>query len=144
MMRTTLRWILEEIYANVVAAGYEDLGRSQVWMFRYPSADGLRPSELADLLQITKQSVNDLLGEMESRGYLTREAHPTDGRARVIRLTAKGRRLEKTIYESAGACHEAIGDLLGPRRFSAFQDALQEVVEHISAGGLRAEGTVPR
>ena len=45
---------------------------------------------LAEEVGITKQSVNDLLGHLEGRGYLVRVPEPVDGRARVIRLTAKG------------------------------------------------------
>ena len=132
MMRTIHRWILEQVYAGVVAAGYEDLGRAHVGMFRYPTPDGLRPSEVADQLQITKQSVNDLLHDMEAGGYLVRAPHPTDGRARVIRLTAKGRRLEQTVYDAAGSCQEAIAELLGPRRFGELRAALEDVVAHIA------------
>jgi len=44
---------------------------------------------LADQLQITKQSVNDLLRHLEQHGYITRQHDPTDGRARIVRLTPK-------------------------------------------------------
>jgi DNA-binding MarR family transcriptional regulator len=132
MMRIAHQWVLAQVYARVVAAGYEDLGRSHVAMFRYPTPDGLRPSELADQLQITKQSVNDLLGEMEERGYLVRVDDPTDGRARVIRLTAKGRQLEKTVYDGAQSAELAIAELLGPRHFTQLRDALETVASYIS------------
>ena len=72
-----------------------------VW--RYPGLDGLRPSQLADQRGITKHSVNDLLGHLERHGYLVRETGSADGRARVIRLTSKGRGLQQTIYSEAGA-----------------------------------------
>ena len=49
-------------------------------------------AKLADQVGITKQSVNDLLGHLEGHGYLVRVPDPADGRARVIRLTAKGQR----------------------------------------------------
>ena len=59
---------------------------------------------LADQLQITKQSVNDLLRHLEQHGYITRQHDPTDGRARIVRLTAKGRRLDTTVgYEARSA-----------------------------------------
>ena len=70
---------------------------------------------LADQRGITKQSVNDLLGHLERHGYLVREPDSADGRARVIRLTSKGRRLEQTIYAQAGAAQLGIAEILGPR-----------------------------
>jgi DNA-binding MarR family transcriptional regulator len=134
MMRVAHQRILEQVYAGVVVAGFEDIGRAHVAMFRYPTPEGRRPSEIADKLQITKQSVNDLLGDMEARGYLVRVPDPTDGRARVIRLTAKGRQLEKTVYHGAQAAELAIAELLGHRRFAQLRHSLEEVVSHISEG----------
>jgi DNA-binding MarR family transcriptional regulator len=136
MMRTTVRWILDHVYDHVVAAGFDDLGRAHVRVFRYPSAEGLRPSELADRLEVTKQSVNDLLHDLEERGYLTREPDPSDGRARVVRLTKKGHALEDATYAGAASAQQAIADVLGPRRFPQFRDALAEVSSRIAAGEL--------
>jgi DNA-binding MarR family transcriptional regulator len=136
MMRIAHQWVLEQVYIGVVAAGFEDLGRFHVRMFRYPTPDGLRPTALAEQLQITKQSVNDLLGHMEARGYLVRLPDPADGRARVIRLTTKGHHLEKTVYDAAGSAERAIAELLGPRRFAQLRHSLEEVVSRISEGDL--------
>jgi DNA-binding MarR family transcriptional regulator len=136
MMRTTLRWVLDHAYEHVVAAGFDDLGRAHVGVFRYPTAEGLRPSELADRLQITKQSVNDLLRDLEERGYLVREPDPSDGRARVVRLTTKGRALEDVVYAGAESAQQAIAELLGVRRFAQFRDALAAVSSGIAAGEL--------
>jgi DNA-binding MarR family transcriptional regulator len=142
MMRTVVQWVREQVYAGVVAAGFDDLGRSHVAVFRYPTPDGLRPSDLADQLQITKQSVNDLLGDMEERGYLVRVAHPTDGRARVVRLTAKGHHLEEAVYDAAQSAELAIAELLGPRRFAQLRHSLEEVASRIARGDLPAAGAL--
>jgi len=136
MMRILTRWVLDHVYDHVVAGGFDDLGRAHVRIFRYPTAEGLRPSELADRLQITKQSVNDLLHDLEARGYLVREPDPTDGRARVVRLTEKGHALEDTVYRGAESAQQAIADFLGPRRFTQMRDALRDASTHIADGGL--------
>jgi DNA-binding MarR family transcriptional regulator len=137
MVRVAHQWAREQVYEAAVAAGFDDLGRAHVAMFRYPTLDGLRPTELADQLQITKQSVNDLLGYMEERGYLTRVPDPTDGRARVVRLTPKGHRLEEVVYTAAGSAERAIAELLGARRFAQFRQSLERVATHIADGRLR-------
>ncbi|HEY5014020.1 MAG TPA: MarR family winged helix-turn-helix transcriptional regulator [Acidimicrobiia bacterium] len=132
MLRLGWQWVREQIFSGVLAAGYDDLNPAHVGLFRYPTLDRQRPSEVADQLQITKQSVNDLLGHLEQCGYLTREPDPADGRARVIRLTAKGRRLEKTINGQAQAAELQIAELLGPRRFSQLRNALEELARHVT------------
>ena len=136
MMRVAHQWVLAQIYARARAAGFEDLGRLHVGMFRYPTPDGLRPTELAEQLQITKQLMNHLLGDMEQRGYLVRVPDPTDRRARVIRLTAKGDSLQKTASNAAQSAELAIAELLGPHRFAQFRDSLQKIASHIAKGDL--------
>ena len=135
-MRIVYLWVLEQIYTEVSAAGFNDLGRFHVGMFRYPTAEGRRPSELAELLQITKQSVNDLLRDMETRGYLELTPDATDGRARIIRLTEKGHHLEQIVHEAAGAVDQQIATCLGSRRYEAFMSSLNEIVERIAASDM--------
>jgi len=132
LLRPCWQWVRDQIFSGVAAAGYDDLNAAHVALFRYPGLDRQRPSELAEQLQITRQSVNDLLGHLESCGYITREAEPSDRRARVVRLTAKGRRLQTTIAKEAQAAELHIAELLGPRRFSQFRSALEELADHVA------------
>jgi DNA-binding MarR family transcriptional regulator len=132
MMRVVWQWVRDQMYAGVVAAGYDDLNAAHVGLWRYPGLDGLRPSEVADHVGITKQSVNDLLGHLERQGYLGRLPDSADGRARVIRLTSKGQRLEQTIYAEAQAAQTRIAEILGPRRFDQLHGSLQLLTELLS------------
>ena len=96
------------------------------------STDSAR-REVAARSQITKQSVNDLVGHLEQRGYVVRTPDPADGRARILRLTTKGHRLETTINDQARAAELGIAEMLGPRRFAALRSSLEELtqlVEH--------------
>ena len=129
MMRIGWQWVRAQIYSGVVAAGYDDLNPAHVGLIRYPTFEGLRPTMLAEQVGITKQSVNDLLGHLEGRGYLVRMPDPTDGRARVIRLTAKGRRLGGTINAEAQAAEMRIAEILGQRRFAQLRSSLQLLAE---------------
>ncbi len=133
MLRVVWQWVRDQMYAGVVAAGYDDLNAAHVGLWRYPGVDGLRPSQLADQAGITKQSVNDLLGHLERHGYLGRVPDSADGRARVIQLTSKGRRLEQTIYAEAGVAQLRIAEILGPRRFAQLHSSLELLTEQLAA-----------
>lgn len=128
-LRVAWQWVRDQMYGGVVAAGYEDLNAAHVGLWRYPGLDGLRPSQLADQRGITKQSVNDLLGHLEQHGYLVRVPDAADGRARVIRLTPKGRRLGKAIYDEALKAEMRIAEILGPRRFDQLHSSLDLLAE---------------
>jgi DNA-binding MarR family transcriptional regulator len=131
-LRVVWQWVRDQLQAGVVAAGYDDLNAAHVGLWRYPGLDGLRPSQLADQLGITKQSVNDLLGHLERHGYLERVPDSADGRVRVIRLTSKGRQLEQTIYAEARLAQLRIAEILGPRRFAEMHSSLELLAELLS------------
>jgi DNA-binding MarR family transcriptional regulator len=129
LLRVVWQWVRDQLYAGVMAAGYDDLNAAHVGLWRYPGLEGQRPSRIADRVGITKQSVNELLGHLELHGYLERVPDPSDGRARVIRLTSKGRGLEQTIYASAGAAQRQIEEILGPERFGELHRSLALLTE---------------
>ena len=131
MLRVVWQWVRDQMYEGVVAAGYDDLNSAHVGLWRYPGLEGVRPSQLAERVGVTKQSVNDLLGHLEGHGYLLRVPDSVDGRARVIRLTAKGRRLQETIYAAAGAAQQQIEEILGPRRYAQLHSSLEFLTEQL-------------
>jgi DNA-binding MarR family transcriptional regulator len=133
MLRVVWQWVRDQLYAGVVAAGYDDLTAAHIGLWRYPGLDGLRPSQLADRVGITKQSVNDLLGHLERQGYLLRVPNSVDGRARVIQLTSKGRGLEQKIYAEAGAAEQLIEEILGPQRFAQLHSSLDLLTDLLPA-----------
>jgi len=132
MMRLAWQRVWRDIFSGVAAAGYDDVNPAHVALFGYPGLDRQRPSELAERLQITRQSVNDLLGHLETHGYLTRETDPSDGRARVVRLTPKGRRLETTINAQAQAAEQRIAEMLGSPTFLQLHQALEDLTDRVS------------
>ena len=74
---------------TLFADQHDDLNAAHVGLWGYPGLEGPRPSQLADQVGITKQSVNELLAHLEQHGYLSRVPDSADGRARVIRLISK-------------------------------------------------------
>src|SRR5919201_7062772 len=99
LMRFGLHEIRARIYAGVVAAGFDDVRPAHVTLFRWPGPDGRRPTEVAADVQISKQRVNDLLRDLEQLYYLCLERDPIDSRARIIRLTPRGRGLHQVAVD---------------------------------------------
>jgi DNA-binding MarR family transcriptional regulator len=127
-MRLVWQWTWARNFEAVVQAGYDDLNPAHIALFRYPTLDGCRLTEIAHQMQITKQSAHELIGHLEARGYLVREPDPADRRARVVRLTAEGQQLETVIRTQARRAEEQIAATLGPRRFAQLRQALEDLV----------------
>jgi DNA-binding MarR family transcriptional regulator len=75
-------------------------------------------SALLDILQITKQSLSRVLGQLVREGYIKQDKGPQDRRQRLLRLTEKGREMERQLTADQRA------------RFSrAYRDAGAEAVD---------------
>lgn len=92
----------------------------------------MRPSELAARNQLSRQSINDLLSDLEKRGYLGRTLDPTDGRARIIRLTERGWNLTQVISDMSFANESEWAQAIGETRYGEFRSALCELVAYAS------------
>jgi DNA-binding MarR family transcriptional regulator len=131
-MRVVWQWIWDLNMEAATRAGFDDVTSAHVSLFRYPGLDGHRLTDIAQRMQITKQSVHELIGHLERLGYLVREPDPTNRRARLVRLTPKGQRLQEVIRLQAQASEREIAELLGDRRFANLRQALAILVDQIA------------
>lgn len=60
---------------------------------------GMPVSDLLRLLNITKQSLSRVLGELQVRGLVTQDVGTRDRRQRLLRLTEAGSKLEQALFE---------------------------------------------
>ena len=127
LLRFAWQRIRERIYTGVRNDGYDDLNQAHVSLFRYEGLDGRRPTQLAEFMQITKQSVNDLLRHFERCGYAECRPDPKDKRARLVCLTARGRRLEAAVRKYARAAERELANELGQERFREFHRTLRKI-----------------
>ena len=58
---------------------------------------GIGVGELLDTLQISKQALNAPLRQLVEMGLVRRESSPEDGRAKRLRLSASGQKLEAQL-----------------------------------------------
>jgi DNA-binding MarR family transcriptional regulator len=66
--------------------------------------------------------------DLESRGYVRRVDDPTDGRAKVVRLTARGRRAVADARRAVQATEVRLRRELGDRRVDALRESLELLV----------------
>lgn len=130
-LRFLQQWIRERMYLGVVAAGYDDLSPAHVSMIRYPSLHGLRPTDVAIQMHMSKQAVNDLLAGLEQRGYLTRVPDPTDRRARMIQLTDKGLAMERVAAACSQAAEDELTELVGSKQVENVRQSMRVVIDRL-------------
>lgn len=77
------------------------------------SADPVTVTALAQRLTIDRTNVSRLCARMEASGELMMQAHPDDGRARVLILTHKGEALARGVDASSAEHFAGIARTLG-------------------------------
>ena len=72
------------------ALGYSALSPAHITVLSQLADQATRTVVLAERVGITKQSMSDLVRDLEAHGYVARTADPRDKRAAIIGLTAAG------------------------------------------------------
>ena len=128
-----------ELTRRVAEAGYTDIRPGHGCVFGYIDPEGSRLTDMAERAGMTKQSVGEAASDLEKRGYLERVPDPADGRAKIIRLTEKGR-VAQAIGRGLIADIEADwAEQFGADRIAALRDAL----EAVGAERLRGAARLP-
>ena len=73
--------------------------------------EGLRAGQMAERLGISPASLSDSLKALEAKTWIRRVADPQDGRASLVRLSAKGRALSRRLTHPAQGMSALLRDL---------------------------------
>ena len=90
----------------------------------------VRPTELARLVGMRPTSLSNYLRRLGDAGLVRRRQDPTDGRAVLVSLTAKGRRATEACFPGFGAAIEAFRSALTDQ--GVREDDLLEMLESVS------------
>lgn len=91
--------------------------------------EGSRLTDLAQQAQVTKQTASLLVGALEEAGLVERVPDPADGRARLIRFTARGRVAQERAREVVTGVEREWNDHLGPELAAQLREALTRLRE---------------
>jgi DNA-binding MarR family transcriptional regulator len=123
------RWLENRVIAALAEAGYSDLTTAQIKLVQRIGPRGSRLTDLAEQSQVTKQTAGYLVDQLERAGWVERVADPTDGRARLVRLTEPA---EQVVPIAAAAVAEVSAEWeahLGSRRMEQLRRALTSLRE---------------
>ena len=121
-------------HASAVAFAQHGVHEGQQYVLRCLwREDGLSPGEIARRLGIATPTVTRAATRMEATGLLRREPHPSDRRLVRLRLTDRGRELEKIIDEQTNQLTERALATLGAAERESLVRALHEIRRNLSA-----------
>ena len=123
------RLLDEQALARVRArSGIATLRPAHTKLLPHIDLSGTRLTDLAARLGVSKQAAGQLVAEMTRMGVLEQVPHPDDGRARMVRFSARGRR---GLLHGLGVLREIEGELaatLGARDVATLRRLLARLL----------------
>ena len=107
---------LENIHS--LGLGLSDFGVLEVLLHKGP----LPVNALGQKIRLTSGSISVAIDRLEKKGLVERKDYPDDRRARIVHLTAEGRKLiERAFAEHAAAMEHAASGLSPAERTAAIR-----------------------
>ena len=124
-----LREFRSELLAPAAEAGFDDLREAHLQIFGNVGIDGIRLTTLAARAQLSAAATSELVDDLQALGYLERRPDPSDGRAKLIYPTPRGRRALDAAGDRVAEIEQRWADLVGRPAFDAAMQTLQRLAQ---------------
>jgi DNA-binding MarR family transcriptional regulator len=128
--------LLEELRAQ--GHGQLRLGHVAV-LSNLDLSGGTRLVVIAERAGVTKQAIGPVARELESMGYVSIAADPSDGRAKLVSLTAAGRQVIDHAQPIIDRIEGEVRDNLGPAGFETLVKLLNNLLDDFDEGDAYPE-----
>ncbi len=130
MLLEAHRALSAELTDALEERGYPEARPSHAAVFMHiDRRSGTRLTDLARRARISKQGMMLIVDDLEDAGFVRRVRDPADARAKIVRLTAKGRRFVAEARRAMAALEGRVRRELGDRRYEALRGGLEQLVE---------------
>lgn len=124
------RSLAADLVVELEERGWPDLRASQAALvLNVDRRFGTRLTELARRAGVTKQAMMVVVDDLEVRGLVRRTPDLEDGRAKVVRLTARGRTFAAECRRAVAAVEARARRMLGGRRYDVLRETLDILLE---------------
>jgi DNA-binding MarR family transcriptional regulator len=118
------RAVEQRVMQALREAGHEAT-LAQARLFARIDPEGTRLTDLAESAQVTKQTAGFLVDQLERAGYVERVADPTDARARLVRISVKGREAQDLARQVEAEITQEWTRHLGARRMAQLRSTME-------------------
>lgn len=130
------RVLVDGLHARLVERGWTDVRVNYGFVLLSARDGGLRGADVAALLGVSKQAASKLVDGLQDAGYVIRQPHGRDERAKLIRLTDRGHALLAAVEEIYAELESEWAPLIGTDRVESLRADLTTVLERSHGGRL--------
>jgi DNA-binding MarR family transcriptional regulator len=128
------------IEGGFAAAGHPAIRQPHLPILEYIDRErGSRTSDLAKQANITAQAMGELVNHLVAHGYVERVPDPTDGRARLVRLTDHGRAVYALAVRLVAELEASWALALGEHKMDQLKRLLADLWDAIEADAREQE-----
>ena len=127
LLRETYIGLNDLVIARLVERGHDKIRPAHSAVFQYLDDTGTTVSLLAERAQMTKQAMSELVRHLEVHRYVIRVPDPSDGRAKLVLATVRGREVFAIAQGLVPELEARIATILGDDRVAAFTSDLEAV-----------------
>jgi len=138
LLAMAYRQLIDRLHERLAAEGYTDVRPTFGYVLLAVRDGPTTGADIALLLGVTKQAASKLVDAMEQGGYVRRQTHGDDARAKEIAITARGRRFLVTVESIYRDLEAEWADVTSKKRVEALRDDLRTIVEAAHDGQLPA------
>jgi DNA-binding MarR family transcriptional regulator len=121
------RSLQDELHARLHAQGWPEARPAHGCVFGNMQPHGVRLTDIADRSRITKQSVGEIVTNLEELGYVERIPDPEDKRAKLVRLTPLGQEVQAAARKAFAEIEAEWGERIGKKKVADLRAALEEL-----------------
>jgi DNA-binding MarR family transcriptional regulator len=130
---------LRQLHEGFDEAGYPGMRKAHGAVWRFVDLErGSRLTELAERAGLSRQAVGEIADDLERLGYVERVPDPSDGRAKLIRPTERGRVAWERGVEILADIERGWAERYGERRVAMLRETLERILEGEPPGPRRA------
>ncbi|MGD9985395.1 MarR family winged helix-turn-helix transcriptional regulator [Pseudonocardia sp.] len=124
-----------DVFALAAEHGVTDIREAHLHVFGNVGVDGVRLTTLARRAQLSLAACAELVDDLQAKGYLERRRDPSDGRAKLIYPTSRGREILALAGHRVAELETEWGDHVGPAEFEAAMRTLDRLVTILDEQG---------
>ncbi|MCW5695185.1 MAG: winged helix-turn-helix transcriptional regulator [Bauldia sp.] len=117
------------VFDSLDARGFGDIRPAHSKVFSVIAGTGSRITDMAAAAAMTKQSMQYLVDDLERLGYAERVGGQSDRRAKLIRLTPRGRAAVLVARDAIATAENAWTGLLGAEKVRRLRALLEELAD---------------
>ena len=127
LLREPFRAMSAELQGRLAARGHTEVRPAHGAVLQYLDDEGTRVTVLAERAGVAKQSMAQLVAHLEAHGYVERVPDRADGRAKLVRATARGREVFALARELVAEIDRRLEDRLGAAKVRRLRALLGEL-----------------